>query len=457
MELYHAATKLRSSVNAAKKRILTLSHRLDKAREKVERYTERSEHADGALYRRTMTQLEMWEKKVHALLQEREGTTEVMKQDEQRLEDIQARRHELRHAPKVRPVVPEPEEKGEQGKEEEQPIRLDPLTFLVRLLSGEIQAVEVDGVQPVSDFAKEFARQNRYHPSAAKRMTFFYPPPEAEEEEKDPLVRMILHVSEKGAQYQVQVEHLAVGPIPFWTPEKYPIGTTFRELYPHGEGIPLLCLFLRPADPSTRGEKIELLRRILIEEGRYNMYSDDDLFTTYDGWYLTHRPAPRENRYQAMKTFVAEYSEKFWFMNPQETEQSVAWNVEWKAVLAFKNAMIIDVQLVSCRHRFSPQFAERRTALRRGILRALGEGEWGLQRLQGNGNAIRCHLTLYELHQLGVPFTLLCSCQKEECHVCHFPSWMERAGPDFIIPAVTEKDHSTDPAVLLAVMIGGAH
>lgn len=436
MELNRAATKQRSSVNAAKKHILTLSHRLDKARDMVKRYTERSEHADGALYRRTMAQLEMWEKKVHALLQELDGMTEVVKQEEQRLEDIQARRHQLRHAPKVRPVVPEPEEEEE---EEEEPIRLDPLAFLVRLLSGDIQAVEVDGVQPVSEFAKEFARQNGYHPSAAKRMTFFYLPAEAGDagdagdagEEKDP--------------------------VPFWTPEKYPFGTTFRERFPRrkGESTPLLCLFLRPADPSTRTEKVELLRRILNEEGRYNMYSDDDLFTTYDGWYLTHRPRPRENRYQAMKVFVAAYSEKFWFMNPQETEQSVAWNAEWKAVLAFKKAMILDVQCVSARHRFSPYFGEQRTALRDKIQRSLSEGEWGLQRLQGNGNLLRRFLTLHELHHLGLPFTLLCSCQLEECHVCHFPSWMERAGPDFIVPSVTEKDHSTDPAVLLAVMIGG--
>lgn len=448
MELYKAFLRQTTMTNKAHERVTILSRRLEKAREKVARYHERSENSRGALYRRSLDQMETWEYHVLAHEHELRIATEKHAHEVRYLEEIQARRAEARLAPtprRVRTVVCEQKQDVSHVKEQEskeEPIRLDPLTFLVRLLSGELQTVEVDGVQPVSEFAKEFARQNGYHPSAAKRMTFFYPAAEA--------------AGDAGGDAGEEEEEKEKEPIPFWTPEKYPVGTTFREHFPHGqEETPLLCLFLRPADPSTRTEKVELLRRILTEEGRYNMYSDADLFTTYDGWYLTHRPRPRENRYQTMKTFVAAYSEKFWFMNPQEKEQSDAWNAEWKEVLAFKNSMVQEVQCISCRHRISPQFAEQRTVVRQGILSVLGKGEWGLQRLQGTGDTLRRFMSLHELHQLGLPFTLLCSCQKTSCHVCHFPSWMERAGADFIVPEVSEKDHSIDPATLLAVMIGG--
>lgn len=453
MEIYLALRRQATVTNKAQKRVDVLTHRLEQARSKVARYHERSENSRGAIRLRHLSQMVKWEHTVLTYELELPIATEKHQQESSYLQEIQVCRTEVRAVANLRHSNKKLEMPHEMELQQET-IRLDPVTLFVRLLSGEIQSVEVDGVQPVSEFAKEFVQQNGYHPSATKRMTFFFPPSEisSEEKEQDPAVRTILLVSEeKGAHLEIQVEEqVECGLIPFWTPEKHPVGNTFRDLFPRNQETPVFCLFIRPSDPSKRMDKIGLIRRILTEENRYNMYDDEELFSMYDGWYLTYRYGG--NRYKVMKIFVASYPDKFWFMNEQEMEQSAAWNTQWKDTLRFKQFMIQDAQCISSSHKYHPRVGEIRIITQNAVRRYLGEGDHGLQQIQQNAHTFRYYMTLHELILMGVPPAILCRCQEQTCYTCHFPSWMERAG-DFHIPPIVQKDHSADHIRTLLAMV----
>ena len=456
-ELYHASRRLVSLEKKHRASIDSWERCLQKTHDMVQMYAEQVLRAVGSRRQVLLTRIEKWRSRIPYEKAAIEVVQNLLSRVHELMRNVEARRIELRLAPKPRkPRVPTLEES------EEEPVCLEPETLFVRLLSGEIQPVVVDMMGPINSLGREFARQNRYHPSSVKRMAFFLPSEEKDEDEKtteeEPTVKVSLVTSQLGVMVlldvipPVPVEEPA--PVPFYSADHPRTGMIFRNLFPRGSELPVLHLFIRGPNPNKIGEKLKLLRRILVDEMRYNMYDDDELFPMYDSWYIHQRGPHVNNRYKAMKEFVSAYSEKFWPMNEEEEKESEAWNCEWKDIQEFREFVAKEARLLSINVCYSDRFCEGRVLSRHMVMRRLGEGEWGLQEIRASVSLLRHYLTVEELVRLGVPSPLLCSCNEPACFVRDFPSWMARAG-SFYIPPIVEVDHTLaqeDPAVLLQMM-----
>lgn len=279
--------------------------------------------------------------------------------------------------------------------------------FHVHLLSGDILTVHVDMNRPVSTFADEFVRQNRYHPSSVHRTVFLIQKGEEEEEE------------EKEKKLSTV----------FWSPEERRIGLTYRDLFPEEQSLPLLHLFVRPMDQKDVEEKLTLLRTILCKEKRYNMYQDDELFALYSNWHLTFIPQGQSNRYLTLHSFVEAHPETFWTMTVEEQERSMEWNRSYLRVREF-NTYLIDSSRRIQRNNAYHVFAEQRAQLLE-IIRTHRERKDGMATLMElDANlSLRSYFTLTELHEYGVPVENLV-CNRDDpsrCFIKNYSHWASEA------------------------------
>ena len=153
----------------------------------------------------------------------------------------------------------------------------EPITITVRMLSGDTVEVSADHAHPVAGFADQFMKQNGYHESATSRMIFLLG-----EDEKESI---------------------------FWSAQDRHVGKSIGDLL--GDQPPILHLFIRNADDSTKEEKIISLRKILHSLSRDDSITDDGLFDLYSNWLMTSSIPSTANRYQKMMTFVKENETQF--------------------------------------------------------------------------------------------------------------------------------------------------
>lgn len=173
-----------------------------------------------------------------------------------------------------------------------------PLRLFVRLLSGDLQTIEVDRGLPISSFADHYAQTHGYAPSAVQRMVFLLP----KEENKD----------KDESESESESENI------FWSPEVRHEGISVGDRVHEGD---LLCLLIRPLEDSEWKDRLSVIRQFLEKGGLYDNVTDEDIFSLYSTWSLTWTPPPKSNRYLRTKAFVEAHPDVF---RPMEEEEKAA-------------------------------------------------------------------------------------------------------------------------------------
>lgn len=280
----------------------------------------------------------------------------------------------------------------EEKKEE----RVTSATLMVRLLSGDVKAVEIDMFRPAATFADEFAQQHGYSSSSTARMVFLI---QSDEDEKEDTV--------------------------FWSPEERNEGKTFVEVLGErlgsedSEDLPMLNLFIRPmAQDGETESKVDLIRKLLKEKSLNDNYDDDELFTMFGTWHLTYQAPARGNRYLTMKAFVEQNGDVFWPLNAEDLQAQM----ERDAVRKFR----------SWAEKTAWDIATYTNLDRRIVALELLEGMIGrddLESMKVNMLYFRHYIHPFELAHMGVPQLVMCGCEYEHCYLGHLAEWIARVGP----------------------------
>lgn len=364
--------------------------RVEKQSVMVSEYTARVQLRRGAAQRKAQEQLQRAQDRLDMYVHQQE---QVVVQRNIRLLEIQ-RLEEDQYAT-MSVSVPSSEEKEEEDDGTS-------ATLMVRLLSGDVKAVEIDMFRPVVTFADEFAQQHGYNPSATSRMVFLI---QSEEEEKESTV--------------------------FWSPEERHEGKTFIEVLSERLGeefcqddLPMLNLLIRPmAEDREMGAKVDLIRKLLKEQSLNDDYEDETLFAMFGNWHLTYRPSGAGNRYLTMKAFVEQNGDAFWPMSEEEKEGQK----ERDEVRDFRKWMKEVAETIHRRSLIIPEFQGRRATafeLMEGMIR-----QNDVDGMKENRNFCQRYIHPMELHSMGAPADALCGCEHPGCRIGHLGEWLARSGP----------------------------
>lgn len=358
----------------------------------VAEYTARVQVRHGAAQRKAQQQLQRAQDRLDMYLCLQEDV--VAERNIRLLEIQQLEDQYATMSVSVSVSVPSSEEKEEDGTS---------ATLMVRLLSGDVKAVEIDMFRPVVTFADEFAQQHGYNPSATSRMVFLI---QSEEEEKESTV--------------------------FWSPEERHEGKTFIEVLNEVLGVdefcqddlPMLNLLIRPmAEDREMGAKVDLIRKLLKEQSLNDNYEDETLFAMFGDWHLTYRPSGAGNRYLTMKAFVEQNPAAFWSMSEEEKEEQK----ERDEVRDFRKWMKEIAETLHSRSLVIHEFQGRRATafeLMEGMIQ-----QNDVNGMKENRNIFLRYIHPLELHYMGAPSAVLCGCEHPGCRMSHLAEWLARSGP----------------------------
>ena len=188
----------------------------------------------------------------------------------------------------------------------------EPITLVVRLLSGDLLTVSVDRAHQVTGFADHFVKQHNYNDIATSRLVFLIMPEEQEQEQEE----------EKQ--------------LIFWSPEERHIGKSIGDVL--GSTLPILNLVIRPTVDVDQMQKATTLRKILHSLKRDDSMSDDALFELYSNWRLTANISVVANRYQKMIAFIEANQETFPILEESSLEEQ-ARRADLLAFRSFRSRM----------------------------------------------------------------------------------------------------------------------
>lgn len=274
-------------------------------------------------------------------------------------------------------------------------------TVMVRLLSGDVRAVEIDMTRHVSSFADEFAQQNGYNPTSTIRMMFLIQNDESEEDEKENIV--------------------------FWSHEQRNEEKTIAEmLLTGGNDEPhMLNLLIRPMeDPDdVRASKIELIRKLLSQESLNDNYEDEHLFAMYGTWHLTYLPSTKGNRYLTMKAFIEQNPDAFWHMSPEELEEKK----ERDEVQKFRDWVKISARQICIRVHYHVGAHNHRNRYLEILERLIRENN--MQEIRVRTEHFQRYIHPLEMYHMGATPHMMCECQHDGCYKNNLANWLSRSGP----------------------------
>lgn len=387
-ELFASLKQQRCEVERFTSQLKSSMARVEKQRVVVSEYTARVEASRGAAQRKAQQQLLRAQDRLAMLVHLQE---QAVAQRDLRLRDVQ--QLEEQYASVVVTASVPSSEKEDDGTS---------ATLMVRLLSGDVKAVEIDMFRPVVTFADEFAQQHGYNPSATSRMVFLI---QSEEEEKENTV--------------------------FWSPEERQEGKTFIEVLSERLGnefsqddLPMLNLLIRPmAEDREMGAKVDLIRKLLKEQSLNDNYDDETLFEMYGTWHLTYLPSGKGNRYLTMKAFVEQNPAAFWSMSEEEKEEQK----ERDEVHDFRMLMKKIAETLHSRSLIINEFQDRRATWFELIEGMIQQND--VDGMKENHKIFLRYIHPLELHYMGVPGAVLCGCKHTGCRIGRLAEWLARSGP----------------------------
>jgi len=221
--------------------------------------------------------------------------TELLQQIQTQFDDAVRERNQMLASLQAIEALPEepanyvPVDTEEKYSQEDR----EPAEVTVRLMSGDLFAIEIDLNDEIHFFPKQFAREAGYNPAAVSRMVFFV----------DGADEALIDPDEVNA---VITEHIT------WM-EK------FADI-PNPDALPMLNLFIRPDSEKDREAKISLIRQILEQKKLNDNISDPELFSHYSEWNLRYQPPRISNRYITMSSFIEQNSHLFPVLTEEEME-----------------------------------------------------------------------------------------------------------------------------------------
>jgi hypothetical protein len=159
----------------------------------------------------------------------------------------------------------------------------------IRLISGEIQTINVDVKQYIHVFPKDYANHFGYNPKVSHRFEFLIHSHEDDDHEP---IRLLDHSNK-----------------------------TWLQLFSSVDDIPLIHLLIQSHDDKDLPDKIQLIRSIIKKERRKSDLSDDDIASHYQQWYLTYIPSGKTNRYLTLSQFVHDCPQLFPVYSLEEIQQ----------------------------------------------------------------------------------------------------------------------------------------
>jgi hypothetical protein len=156
----------------------------------------------------------------------------------------------------------------------------------IRLISGEIQTIDVDVNQYIYVFPKNYANQFGYNPKVSHRFEFLI------HSEEDEPIRLLDYYNKTWLQHFSTVDD-----------------------------IPLIHLLIQSDNDRDLPAKIKLIRTITKKERRKSDLSDEDIASHYQQWYLTYIPSGKTNRYLSLSQFVHESPQLFPVYSLEEIQE----------------------------------------------------------------------------------------------------------------------------------------
>jgi hypothetical protein len=162
--------------------------------------------------------------------------------------------------------------------------RVEPVSIMVRLMSGDILPVETCFQDWIPNFIDDFIAQHQYNPHIRNRIKFF--------------VDSYTDVDHKGellpfiSEYSCKMRH--------WNDEFKTPGD-----------LPILNMFISDEDDISRRSKLELIRKILSDKNLDDTKTDDEIYELYNTWHIHYQPPASSNRYTNLLAFIQQHSDIF--------------------------------------------------------------------------------------------------------------------------------------------------
>jgi hypothetical protein len=165
----------------------------------------------------------------------------------------------------------------------------------IRLVSGEIQTIDVDVKQYIHVFPKDYANKFGYNPKVTHRFEFLIQSEENDEHEHEHEHKQIrlLDASEK----------------------------TWLQRFSTVDDIPLIHLLIQSDNDKDLPAKIALIHSIAKKQRCKFLPSDEEITSHYQQWYLTYCPSGKTNRYITLSDFVHASPELFPVYSLEEIQE----------------------------------------------------------------------------------------------------------------------------------------
>ena len=272
--------------------------------------------------------------------------------------------------------------------------RSEPAEVSVRLMSGDVFAIEIDLNDEIHFFPKQFAREAGYNPSAVSRMVFFV-----------------------DGEDEALIDPDEVNAVITWK-ERFPF-------IPNPDALPMLNIFIRPDSDKDRDAKISLIRQILEQKKLNDNISDPELFSHYSEWNLRYQPPRISNRYITMSAFIEQNPHLFPVLTEEEMEAAKERKAHRDMVLNFhlfrrRELRWVDDNIIAHGDRFNAMRLIVQEELRQLVAVGAEQGAEVVFDAEQN-RYFRRWMTIQEIIDMGVRSENICTCPHGL--TCFVSSW----------------------------------